>query len=159
MNINYKINRSRKHDKWSLHNQTTADIVRCTVSINKHQWKINNFRHSRDIMCQCWKVESVNIQKTYDMSMLEFGNGLRCMPQILWWGKPWSGVWMVRKLLVILLWGWSCLSTNDVTFSNWCGHTMRFFNFWNCLAQVSQLMRKSHDKNRFLLHQFMILHG
>lgn len=127
MNINYKINRSRKHDKWSLHNQTTADIVRCTVSINKHQWKINNFRHSRDIMCQCWKVESVNIQKTYDMSMLEFGNSLRCMPQILCWGKPWSGVWMVRKLLVILLWGWSCLSTNDVTFSNWCGHTMRFF--------------------------------
>lgn len=143
MNINYKINRSRKHDKWSLHNQTTADIVRCTVSINKQLQTLKKRK-------QCVNVESVHIQKTYDMSMLEFGNGLRCMPQILCWGKPWSGVWMVRKLLVILLRGWSCLSTNNVTFSNWCGHTMRFFNFWNCLAQVSQLMRKSHDKNRFL---------
>lgn len=127
------------------------DSRHCTLySINKQTPMKNKQLQTLKKRKQCVNVESVHIQKTYDMSMLEFGNGLRCMPQILWWGKPWSGVWMVRKLLVILLWGWSCLSTNDVTFSNWCGHTMRFFNFWNCLAQVSQLMRKSHDKNRFL---------
>lgn len=69
------------------------DSRQCTLySINKQIPMKNKQLQTLKKRKQCVNVESVHIQKTYDMLMLEFGNGLRCMPQILCWGKPWSGV-------------------------------------------------------------------